>query len=114
MRNISFSLTTAQVMAQTKTVTRRLGWYGLKPGDRLQAVEKAMGLKRGEKVVKLCVIEVVSVRQEPLNMISDDDVLREGFPGKNKGWFVLFFCLNNGVGPLCPVNRIEFKYLPTV
>ena len=114
MRNISFSLTTAQVKDRTKTVTRRLGWNGLKPGDRLQAVEKAMGLKRGEKVVKLCIIEVVSVRQEPLNMISDEDVLLEGFPGKTKEWFVLFFCLHNGGGPLCPVSRIEFKYLDSI
>ena len=73
-----------------------------------------MGLKRGEKVVKICAIEILSVRTEPLNAITDEDVLREGFPGKTKEWFVLFFCLHNDVDPLCPVNRIEFKYLATV
>ncbi len=32
---MSVSLTEAAVMARTKTVTRRLGWRFLKPGDRL-------------------------------------------------------------------------------
>ena len=29
MRNMSFALTTPQVLAQTKDVTRRLGWRGI-------------------------------------------------------------------------------------
>ena len=45
---ISFSLTTPQFRDGTKDVTRRLGWTFLKPGDRLCAVVKAMGLKKGE------------------------------------------------------------------
>lgn len=32
MRNMSFSLTTAQIMEGTKTVTRRLGWLHLAVG----------------------------------------------------------------------------------
>lgn len=63
MRNMSFSLTTPQMRDRTKTLTRRLGWYSLKPGDRVQAVVKGMGLKKGEKVERLCVIEVVSVHR---------------------------------------------------
>ena len=42
-RLMSFSMTTPQVRARTKTVTRRLGWRFLKPGVVLWAVEKAQG-----------------------------------------------------------------------
>jgi hypothetical protein len=49
MRRMSFSLTTDQVLAQTKTVTRRFGWDSLKPGDIIQPIRKGMGLKRGQK-----------------------------------------------------------------
>lgn len=45
---MSFSHTTDQILNRTKTVTRRLGWENLQPGDRFWAVKKAMGLKRGE------------------------------------------------------------------
>jgi len=51
-RNMSFMLTTAQYCARTKDVTRRLGWANLKPGDMFNGVEKAMGLKKGEKINK--------------------------------------------------------------
>jgi hypothetical protein len=53
MRNMSFSLTTPQVYAGTKTVTRRLGWRFAKAGQRVCAVEKGMGLKKGEKVKRI-------------------------------------------------------------
>ena len=48
MRNMSFAMTTEAVRNQTKTVTRRFGWWFLKPGDMVQPVEKAMGLRKGE------------------------------------------------------------------
>ena len=47
MRNMSFALTEAQLLDGTKTVTRRLGWTMLKPGDHFRAVRKAMGLRKG-------------------------------------------------------------------
>ena len=59
MRNISFSMTTEAVRRREKTVTRRLGWWNLKPGTVLQAVEKAQGLKKGEHVKPICLIRVV-------------------------------------------------------
>ena len=50
-RVISCSATTEQVIARTKTQTRRRGWWTDKkgrrlvlPGDQLQIVDKAMGL----------------------------------------------------------------------
>lgn len=49
MRIMSFALTEQQLMDGTKTVTRRVGWANLKPGDRLTAVRKAMGLKKGPR-----------------------------------------------------------------
>ena len=82
MRNMSFSMTTTQVRARTKTVTRRFGWWSLKLGTKLWAVEKSQGLKKGEKVVRICQIEVVSVRKEKLQEIAEEDVAKEGIDTK--------------------------------
>jgi len=109
MRSISFALTTRQFLDGTKDVTRRLGWKTLKAGDRLRAVEKAMGLKKGEHPVVLGVIEVVSVRREPLMTITTDDVVREGFPGLRPYEFVKMFMAHMGCRPDDDVTRIEFR-----
>lgn len=61
---MSFSLTTPQFLARTKTVTRRLGWARAKVGDIVTAVEKAQGLKAGEKVRRLGTIRLLSVERE--------------------------------------------------
>lgn len=150
MRNISFALTTAQVRASVnnikenlrhptrpplpllKDVTRRLGWTNLKVGERLQACEKCMGRKKGEPLVRICVVEVVSVRREPLNYLlglpyADDvterarhgyreygfkEVIREGFPELSPEQFVDFFCrTHKGCTLDTTVTRIEFKYV---
>jgi hypothetical protein len=109
MRLISFALTPAQLLDGTKTVTRRLGWATLRPGARLQAVEKAMGLRRGESPKRLCEIEVVSVRREPLDAIDYADCVREGFPQLSPSEFVAFFCRHMGCEPAAMVTRIEFR-----
>jgi hypothetical protein len=70
MQNISFTLTTAQVRARSKTVTRRIGWENLKAGTLLCAVEKGQGLKKGERAKKLGVIRVTNVRREELQLMS--------------------------------------------
>lgn len=87
MRNMSFALTPDQITARTKTVTRRVGWHGLKPGDRLRAVYKSMGLKKGETARPIIgpdgnptIIEVTSTRTERLDAITGPDVNKEGFP----------------------------------
>ena len=49
-RNMSFSMTTEAIRDRSKTVTRRLGWSFLQPGDLLWAVEKGMGLKKLAKL----------------------------------------------------------------
>ena len=43
-KNMGFMLTTKQIIDETKTVTRRLGWRFPNVGDELWAVKKAMGL----------------------------------------------------------------------
>ena len=110
MRNMAFSITTRQMYDETKDVTRRLGWWGLKPGDIVMAVEKGMGLKKGEKVRKIYPILIVSCRREPLNKISAEDVVREGFPELSQMDFVeMFSRAHENVSRTIIVNRIEFK-----
>lgn len=126
MRNLSFALTTAQVRARTKTVTRRRGtWWArvLKPGDLLCAVEKSQGIKRGG-LVRLGVIRVVSVRTERLDAMTnhgttcvseygDAEAVKEGFGGHPiDGYgFILMFCEHMGGAPDQTVTRIEFEYV---
>lgn len=117
MRNMSFAMTTHAIRTRTKTVTRRFGWSFLKPGDRVRAVEKAMGLKKGEKIKPLAVLEVVSNTSEPLRRMMDlaaygrKEVVREGFPDLSPSAFVQMLCTHYRVMPDVMVNRIEFKYV---
>lgn len=124
-RNMSFALTTPQVEAGTKTVTRRLGWWDLKPGEVVQAVEKAMGLRKGEKIRKLRLIRIVATRPEKLGRMAvkpygTDETTLEGFPpGTEKHdpvKFIEMFCAANSKGgkkctPATVVNRIQYEYL---
>jgi len=110
-RNISFAMTTEQIQNRSKDVTRRFGWWFLKEGDRLNGVKKSMGLKKGEKIERLCLIEVVSVRKEPLDAITQEDVIREGFPDWTPQDFIDFLVKHYSCDPDKPVNRIEFRYI---
>lgn len=109
MRLISFALTEPQFLDGTKDVTRRLGWKKLKAGDSLMAVNKAMGLRPGERQRRLGVIVVVSVRRESLWSIDEADCRREGFPEKTPMQFVEMFCHHMGCEPETEVTRIEFR-----
>lgn len=115
MRRMSFSATTQQMRNRTKTVTRRRPetWKNLQPGDRLLAVEKAMGLPKGAKQVPLGVIEIVDVRVEPLHAIRSErhGAKREGFPDSDGGWFVLFWQIEFGGDEGQLVRRIEFRHV---
>ena len=117
MRNMSFAMTTKQFVDRTKDVTRRFGWWFLNPGDRVRAVEKAMGLKKGEKIRGLGIIEIVSTRGEPLNTLTKnldygfEEVKREGYPFGTE-WpsvFVETLCRHYHVEPDKVCNRIEFR-----
>lgn len=117
MKQISFALTTAQFRAQTKHVTRRLGWFDLEPDDELMAVEKGQGLKKGEKVVQLGPILIVDVRMEPLIRIEREpeygrnEMILEGFPGLDPAEFVRKFSRSHHCHPHDQVNRIEYAYM---
>ncbi len=118
MRNMSFAMTTGQIQDGTKTVTRRLGWLHLKPGDMLRPVRKCMGLKPGEKIEALREpVRVISPSREPLRRMTDDleygraECIREGFPDLTPAQFVAMFCASHK--PCTPetiVTRIEFEY----
>lgn len=121
-RNISFALTTAQFRDRSKTVTRRMGWENLMPGDELCAVVKAQGLKKGEKVERLGMIRVVDLRKERLSLLTFDldygfaECAREGFPPPHPmsfpSAFVEFFCNSHrGCYPNKFITRIEYEYL---
>lgn len=132
---MSFALTTEQVRRQTKTVTRRMGWTFLKPGDLIQAIEKGQGLKKGEKINRLAVLRVEAVRREPLSAMSADllygvsECRAEGFPSMSPEQFIEMFCASHTISdkrawglsmkkrqpfPMLPcdeVTRIEFSYV---
>jgi hypothetical protein len=115
MRNMSFMLTTQQILDRSKTVTRRVGWLSLKPGALLRAVEKGMGLKKGEHVVELGAIRVVDVRREPLCAMLADDCAREGFPEMTVDEFVAMFCrTHKGCTPYTRITRIEFEHVDPI
>ncbi|BFM16246.1 hypothetical protein R50073_24290 [Maricurvus nonylphenolicus] len=110
-KNMSFAMTIPQIKARTKTVTRRFGWWQLKEGDVICAVEKAMGLKKGEKVVRLGMLGVKSVRREKLNAITREDCIAEGFPDMTPEQFISMLCKQYNCKPDRICNRIEFGYL---
>lgn len=115
MRRMSFSATTEQMRDQTKTVTRRRvdTWKNLQPGDRLLAVEKAMGLPKGAKQVSIGVIEIVGVSEEHLGnaMGRPGEARKEGFPHLSESEFCAFFRHNYGVALSELVRRIEFRHV---
>lgn len=113
-RNMSFMLTTDQIRNQTKTVTRRVGWEFLKPGDVLNACVKCQGIKKGEKIERICEIRVKSAIREPLSNIMYEGfagVEAEGFKGMRPREFVDMFCSEMDVDPSDLVTRIEFEYV---
>lgn len=120
-RNMSFSMTTSAVKDRTKDVTRRNGWENLKPGELFWAVQKAMGLKPGEKIVRLSLCRCVSNDTEPLQALLDDldygfrEVQREGMAGSPVNGFPSAFCdrfiAHMGGDRATPRQRIAFSYV---
>jgi len=111
MRRMSFGLTLPQLMSGQKTITRRLGWRYLRAGQQVLAVDRVMGFKPGQSATPLATLEIVSVREEPLNAIDADDCAREGFAEMTPNEFVAFFCRKMRCEPTAFVNRIEFRIL---
>jgi hypothetical protein len=117
MRNMSFALTADQIVAGTKTVTRRIGWEHLQPGDQVRPVLKAMGMRKGEHVQVLTdPLTVRSVRRERLDRLLKDldygsaEVVAEGFPTLDPWEFVdMFLSSHKGCRQDSLVTRIEFE-----
>ena len=117
--HVSFSKTTDSVLRHEKDVTRRMGWKHLKPGQSFVGVERAMGLKKGQKHVALADCRCVSNVPEPLSVLLDpanrayalEEMRREGFPSSTPEQFVAFFCSFNRCSPDDAPNRIEFEYV---
>lgn len=116
--NTSFSLTKPQIRDRSKTVTRRIGKRQYKPGQILQAVEKNRGLKKGEHVVVMAKLRVVSARWEPLHQMYHEkgygkkEVIKEGFPDMTPADFIKFFiATHRGCTFWTDVQRIEFEYI---
>ena len=110
-RNMSFSLTTEAVREQRKDVTRRLGWWFLRPGDIVNACEKCMGLKKGERVRRIWQIRILDTHPEALLRITKAEVVREGFSEMTPEDFIAFFCRTHKCHSDEVVNRIEFEYV---
>lgn len=111
---MSFSATVEQMRNRTKTVTRRDPdtWTTLKAGDRLLAIEKGMGLAKGERQVVIGEIEIVSNRVERAIDLDIEDVEREGFPGMTPAdWLTeVWWELHGPVDANTPMRRIEFRH----
>lgn len=128
-RLMSVAFTEDAVRERRKTVTRRKGWWRdsrgrqiIKPGDRLTLCRKVMGRTPGEPLVRICEVEVVSVRREPLCdviplsdggcMYAAAEMEREGFPGLDPREFVQrYFVEAQGMARDAEVTRIEWRYL---
>jgi hypothetical protein len=121
---MSYAMTTEAVLRHEKDVTRRLGWTRLKPGGLFVPVERAMGLKKGEKHVALWPLcRCVSNTPEVLRRLIDEpeygrvEMVREGFPGMDPAEFVARFIRMNHLdrNTYSPdtqvVNRIELEYV---
>lgn len=132
-RRMSVSMTLPSVRAEIKTVTRRREdtWRDLQAGDHLLLIEKGMGLPKGAKQVVVAEVEIIDVRVEPLRLVTDDEVRREGLwddaqralaaiPEQQRPtpaeWFVSFWLHGHGykgtVAESVTVNvrRIEWRY----
>lgn len=124
---MSVAHTADAVIARRKTVTRRAGWVFLTPGTQLDLCRKVMGRRHGEPLERLARVEVVDVRREQLNMVTDEDVALEGFTdddwsrhpwahgmtwlGSPAEWFIRFFTDRMGGTDDQHVTRIEWRYL---
>ena len=111
MRRMSFAMTERALLDGTKTVTRRLGWLTLKAGDELLAVDKTMGLRKGQKSRILACLRVVSVMREQLSDVTHTECALEGFPEMTPAEFVEMFCAAHAgkCTPSTEVTRIRFE-----
>lgn len=70
-----------------------------------------MGTPAGEKIKRICMIEIVSTRAEPLNAITTLDCTREGFPSFTPKEFIDMLVDHYRIDTAKECNRIEFRYI---
>src|SRR5438105_2317872 len=108
---MSFAMTTAAVRERRKFITRRQGWDNLKPGERITGVEKAQGLKKGEKQIVIATLECVANDPQRIGDMTDAECPLEGFLEMTALEFVTMYCRANGVTPDDTCQRIVFRYV---
>tara|TARA_B100001123_G_C14794523_1_gene821828 strand:- start:289 stop:612 length:324 start_codon:yes stop_codon:yes gene_type:complete len=105
-------MTKNQLLSGSKTVTRRLGWKFLKPGDRVMACKQCQGLGKGGKIKRYGLIEIEQVWSERLGDITPTEILREGFPNMSVDEFVDYFIAGHkGCKRDTIITRIQFRKL---
>ena len=71
-------------------------------------------MKRGEKVQRICTIQILATQAEPLERTTPADVVLEGFPEMSVDEFIDMFCRVNRAKNCIPqtvVNRIAFRFV---
>ena len=114
MRNKSFFLTTPQYRDGSKTCTRHQCNRTPPVGEKFMGIVKGQGIPKDEHIEKLHVGEYVNVRWERIDAITQEDVVKEGFPDKTPEWFIAFYCKANKCKPSDLCCRQEFKHLTVV
>lgn len=101
-RRMSCSMTVEAVEQRIKTETRRDPgtWRTLRAGDRLTLIEHDMGLPKGAKQRVLAEVVVTANVVEPLTLIDQAGVVREGFPRWLPSDFIRFWAGTHGHGRL--------------
>lgn len=110
-RNMSFAMTIDAMRNKSKTVTRRFGWWNLKPGNIVNAVEKSMGIKKGEKIKVIGQIRILATEPTALDEIDKADCTAEGFPNMAPAEFVSMLCDHYKIQSDKICNRIFFEHL---
>jgi hypothetical protein len=110
--NVSFAWTTKAFMEDRKTVTRRMWHPGkFQIGQLLMAIEKGQGIRAGERVRRLDVIEVVGLVEERVDAIPASDLALEGGMWRDTEDFITMFCSGNGCNRGATCIRMEFRRL---
>ncbi len=110
MLQMSFYYTTTAVKQRTKIHTLRDGWKKLKPGRQFEACVKVRGIPSAEVEV-LATCELESTARRPLNSITQQEVIWEGFPDWTPTQFVQWFCQKMKLQPTYVLTFLKYKYL---
>lgn len=120
-RLMSVSMTKQAVIERRKTVTRRKGWLHAEPGMRLTLCEKVMGRRKGEPLIRVAEVQILSARREPLGLVLPTwgdpaygvaEMILEGFPGLDPAEFIrCYFTEPQGITARDDITRVEWVYL---